>query len=461
MESEYSSFVAVYGRRRVGKTFLVREAFGYSFVFQHAGLYKSSKTQQLEAFASSLSEAGLAVKKTPKNWVEAFGLLRELIKQSPAKKKVVFLDELSWMHTHKSDLMAALEFFWNSWASARKDVVLIVCASATSWMMRKVIHNKGGLYNRLTTQIHVRPFTLCECEEYSQKLNLPFNRPQIAEYFMAVGGVPYYWSLLKPRYGLTQNIDALFFAPEAPLREEFKYLFASLFDAPEPYLQVVEALSGKKGGLTRNEIIAATSLKDGGPTGEILENLESCDFVRHYCPIGKKKEAVFQLVDNFTLFHYSFLHGQKPSANFWTANYNSSTHNTWRGFAFERLCLLHTPEIKQALGISGIATTEHAWRCRADAERGLKGSQIDLLIYRSDPHINLCEMKYREEEYVASAKDAEDWQRKVSDLKTSVPKKGVIFTLVTPIGLHPNANSAKVQAVITLHALFQPCPSRE
>lgn len=459
LKSEYSSFVAVYGRRRVGKTYLIREAFGYDFTFQHSGLYKQNRKQQLEAFVDSIRDAGLNVGKTPKNWIEAFGYLKQLIKNADARKKVIFLDELSWMDTHKSDFMAALEFFWNGWASGRKDVVLIVCASATSWMMRKVIHNKGGLYNRLNFQIHVKPFNLYECEEYSRALNLPFNRLQLAEYYMVAGGIPYYWSLLKPQYGVTQNIDYLYFGEDARLSEEFKYLFASLFESPEPYLQIVVALTKKKGGMTRNELIEATSLTDGGPTGEILENLESCDFIRKYYPMGKKKDATYQLIDNFTLFHYQFLHNTEPSPNYWTVNYNTPTHNTWRGLAFERLCLLHTPQIKQALGIIGIASEEHSWSCKKDMEKGIQGSQIDFLIYRGDPHINVCEMKYREDEYEASEADYNDWRRKISDL-SKFTKKGLILTLVTPFGLHLNPYGSIVQAVVTLDDLFAPLPKR-
>ena len=247
-----SHFLAIYGRRRVGKTFLIREAFDYRFAFQHAGLSDSGMKGQIFAFVSSLKDAGYEVKKQPKNWLEAFEYLKDLIRKSSEKKKIIFIDELSWMDTPKCDLMVALENFWNGFASARKDIVLIVCASATSWMLSKVVHNKGGLYNRLTEQIHLRTFCLGECEEYVKNSGLAFNRNQILQYYMIFGGVPYYWGFLKKGLSLSQNIDRILFEKDAPLRDEFKYLYASVFKKPENYVKIIEALGTKKVGMRRD-----------------------------------------------------------------------------------------------------------------------------------------------------------------------------------------------------------------
>ena len=256
---EQSHFVAVYGRRRVGKTFLIRESYNYRFTFQHAGLSEGGMKEQLFAFTSSIKDTGYKVDKKPKNWLEAFELLKDLVRQSSEKKKIIFIDELSWMDTARSDLMMALENFWNGFASARRDVVLIVCASATSWMLSKVVHNKGGLYNRLTEQIHLQTFTLNECEEYVQAAGLVMNREQILQYYMIFGGVPFYWGFLKKGLSLSQNIDEILFVKDAPLQDEFKYLYASVFKNPEAYLKIIEALGTKKAGMTREEIIAAAS----------------------------------------------------------------------------------------------------------------------------------------------------------------------------------------------------------
>ena len=260
-----SHFVAVYGRRRVGKTFLIREAFGYRFAFQHAGLSEGGMKEQIYAFTSSLKDAGYEVKKQPQNWLEAFEALKDVIRLSSEKKKIIFIDELSWMDTQKSDLMVALENFWNGFASARKDIVLIVCASATSWMLSKVVHNKGGLYNRLTEQIHLRTFCLRECEAYVKAAGLALNRNQILQYYMIFGGVPYYWGFLKKGLSLSQNIDSILFEKDAPLRDEFKYLYASVFKKPENYVKIIEALGTKKVGMTREEII--NKIGDAGIVG--------------------------------------------------------------------------------------------------------------------------------------------------------------------------------------------------
>lgn len=131
-EEDSSQFIAIYGRRRIGKTLLVREVFGRAITFQHAGLAEGDLKDQLFAFCASLNDAGLKDFVKPSSWLEAFELLKELVRQSKSRRKVLFIDELSWMDTRKSGLITALESFWNGWASARKDVVLIICASATS-----------------------------------------------------------------------------------------------------------------------------------------------------------------------------------------------------------------------------------------------------------------------------------------------------------------------------------------
>ena len=250
-ESEYSEFVAVYGRKRVGKTFLVREAFDYRFTFQHAGLSKSNMKKQLAAWKSSLADAGMNVRATPKSWIEAFDLLKELIRNSEERKKVVFIDEMPWMDTKRSEFVPALEHFWNGWASGRKDVLLIVCGSATSWIINKVIKNHGGLHNRVTHRVHLRQFTLNECEKYAESLKLKLTRKQVMECYMVMGGVPFYWSLMNKRLGMSQNIDALFFEEDAVLKGEFDELYSSLFREPEIYVSIVKTLGEKKVGMLR------------------------------------------------------------------------------------------------------------------------------------------------------------------------------------------------------------------
>lgn len=454
---EQSHFVAVYGRRRVGKTFLIRESYNYRFTFQHAGLSEGGMKEQLFAFTSSIKDTGYKVDKNPKNWLEAFELLKDLVRQSSEKKKIIFIDELSWMDTARSDLMMALENFWNGFASARRDVVLIVCASATSWMLSKVVHNKGGLYNRLTEQIHLQTFTLNECEEYVQAAGLVMNREQILQYYMIFGGVPFYWGFLKKGLSLSQNIDEILFAKDAPLQDEFKYLYASVFKNPEVYLKIIEALGTKKAGMTREEIIAAAKLVNSGDLTNKLEELESCGFIRKYYAFGmKKKNTIYQLMDNFTLFYFHFLREKPTDEHYWTNQINTPKVNSWMGLAFERVCLMHIKQIKKKLGISGVLTEENAWYCKPDPDKGVFGSQIDMLIARKDQVINLCEMKYSGSEYTITEKVHRSINQKIHDFTLVTGTKYAIFpTMVTTYGLVQNSYSDSIQSVVTMEDLFE------
>ncbi|MBQ9001640.1 MAG: ATP-binding protein [Eggerthellaceae bacterium] len=454
--SDGPQFIAVYGRRRVGKTSLIREAFGDSFTFQHSGMASGNKAEQLYAFGSSMSESGLGKFGKPSSWLEAFDLLKDVVKRSRHGKKIVFIDELSWMDTPKSGFVSALEWFWNGWASARKDVVLVVCASATSWMLDKVVHNKGGLYNRLTRQVHLKPFTLRECEALAKANGMEMNRHQILECYMVMGGVPYYWNLMRRNMSLSQNIDALFFSEDAPLAREYDYLFSSLFKHPRDYVQIIEALSGRKSGMLREEIAAAMGATSSGTLTKRLEELESCGFIRKYRAYGKKsRDSLYQLIDNFTLFHRKFLTDADYDEHRWSNLLNTPARNAWCGLAFERVCLEHVPQIKAALGISGVQTSVNSWACKRDDDLGVEGSQIDLLIARRDQVINVCEMKFSTDEYVLTKAADRNLRNKVRDFQVVTKSKSAIHpVLVTTYGLKRNAYSNAFLAVVTAEDLF-------
>lgn len=453
-ESEYSEFVAVYGRRRVGKTFLIRETFNYNFTFQHSGLAKSPRATQLKAWCNSLKAHGLKVKRTPSNWLDAFELLKELVNQSKDEKKVIFIDELPWMDTHASGLIPALEHFWNSWASARKDVLLIICGSATSWIINKIIKNKGGLHNRVDYKIPLRQFTLNECEQYMKSRKVNMTRKQIVEGYMVMGGVPFYWKSIQKGLSLAQNIDLNFFTPQGELYEEFEALYASLFKNPDGYIKLVSLLAHKRRGLTRNELLAGGKFVDNGSFSQMLENLENCGFIRSYTAIGKeKKDALFQLIDPYTIFYYEFIKGNKDNdPKYWTHCLNTNTYHTWCGLSFERVCLIHVDQIKQALGISGVISRIYSWRTNISKP----GAQIDLLIDRDDDIINLCEMKYTKEPWAMTEEDANDIARKESIFRGQTgTSKSVITVLVSANGVKRNAYSDDIQNIVTLDDLFK------
>ena len=454
-QSENSEFVAVYGRRRVGKTYLIRETFGYKFTFQHTGLAKGNTKEQLFSFAISLRDAGYDDCPIPKSWLEAFSLLSTFLKNSTDEKKIVFLDELPWMDTPRSNFISAFEHFWNGWASARKDIVLIICGSATSWIINKVINDHGGLHNRVTKQIALQPFTLKECEMFAKSKGLEMSRYQLAECYMVFGGIPYYWSLLEKGLSLSQNIDKIIFAKNGKLSNEFDQLYASLFKSPEQYIDIVTALGKKKAGMTREEIIVAIDKYSNGALSKVLDELEYCGFIRKYNGFDKKsKQAIYQLIDNYTLFYFKFIQqNENNDEHFWSASIDSAMHRAWSGLAFERLCMAHTQQIKAALGIAGVLSNVYSWRKEADETSD--GAQIDLLIDRKDQVINLCEMKYSLSEYAIDA----EYEQKLRNKKSAFiyatnTRKAVHLTMVTTFGIKANAHSGIVQNEVKLDDLF-------
>ena len=456
-ESEYSEFVAVTGRRRIGKTFLVRETFNYTFAFQHSGLANQKTRVQLQEFRQSLIKSGLKKCRVPADWFDAFFLLSELLDQQGKGKKVVFIDELPWMDAPRSNFVSALEHFWNAYASARKDILLIICGSATSWIINNVFRNHGGLHNRVTHRIHLAPFTLDVCDEYARSQHLVMSRYDVLECYMVMGGIPFYWSLLERGRSLAQNIDALFFSPMGKLHYEYSELYDSLFKNPEPYLQIVSTLGTKRIGMTREELVNEGGITNNGQLTRILEDLEACGFIRRYVYQGiKRSNAIFQLMDNYTLFYYKFLHNHADvGENYWSVNVNTPVRNAWEGLAFERVCFEHVRQIKQALGISGVSTRVYSWRVKDDPVYG-EGTQVDMVIDRSDQVVNLCEMKFSTKEYAIEKTDDESLRHKAGRFREAQKSRMAIhLTLITPFGVKQNMYQYSVQNVITADDLFK------
>ena len=453
---EDSQFIAVYGRRRVGKTYLIRESYGYQFYFQFTGAANTSLKNQLARFAVALQEQGL--KEAPneiKSWLEAFRLLKRLINQKDGGKKVIFLDELPWLDTPRSGFLSELEAFWNGWASARKDIVFVVCGSATSWMVNKIIKNKGGLHNRLTQRIALKPFTLKLCKELAISNGVELSQRQLLEAYMIFGGVPYYWSLLKKGASLAQEIDRLIFADDGDMYDEFSMLYASLFKKPEPYIKVISLLADKNYGMTRQELISTGGFDENGAFTDLLSDLEWCGFIRSYQTIGKQvKDIVYQLIDNYTVFYFSFIKDSRRAKNYWQSIQGTPTYNTWCGLAFERVCLWHTEQIKAKLGISGIVTTENAWR--NTAKNDVAGAQIDLLIERGDGITDICEIKYSNSEYAITTEYMDKLLQKKTVFQTvTKTRKAIHLVMITTLGLARNAHYGEIQNEITADDLFK------
>ncbi|MGM9778924.1 MAG: ATP-binding protein [Prevotella sp.] len=452
--SDESKFVAVYGRRRVGKTYLVRQTFKDSLTFSHSGQAKGSLAEQLFGWKSSLKDAGYDVSATPSSWLEAFDMLKDLIRKSAEKKKVVFIDEMPWLDTPRSNFVNALEFFWNGWASGRDDVLLIVCGSATSWIVNKLFRNHGGLHNRVTNRIYLQPFTLHECELFMQQRGLSLTRYDIIEGYMILGGIPFYWSFLERGKSLAQNIDSLVFAEDGKLRYEFSELYNSLFRNPDNYIKVVLSLGQCQSGLTREEIINKCGMASSGTLTTVIEDLENCGFIRKVAAFGRKSQQSYMLIDNFTLFYLKFIKkNTENDESFWSHSYQSPLRRAWVGIAFERVCFQHLRQIRQALGIGGVVSSVYSLNIPPTELH--RGAQIDMIIDRADNMVNICEMKYSNEEYVVTKDDALSIANKTSRLLEVMKKrKSVAITIVTVYGIAHTGYWNNVQNVVTADNLF-------
>lgn len=456
MESERSEFVVVYGRRRIGKTFLVRRFFKDNYAFSFVGKHEMGREQQLTEFAKELMRYSHSTFVPQlKNWTEAFDALQRLLETYDIPgKKVVFFDEMPWMDTPKSDFVSALENFWNGWANMRDDIVLVACGSATSWMVDKLLHNQGGLFNRITQKIYLRPFKLSEMEQYLDEKHFGWNRYQIAQCYMILGGIPFYLTLLNPKLSLLSNIDELFFADaHAMLRTEYNELYSTLFKRPDNYLAVIRMLTERKEGFTRKEINEKTKL-GGAALSKILSDLEQCDFIFSYARYGNaKNNAIYRIKDFYTLFYYKYVNGidTKDSLR-WTHLSSTPQVSSWQGFSFELLCLLHLDEIKKALGIDRILNDASAWRSRQPEQN----TQIDLVIERADHNINLCEMKFSSGMYAIDKGYEQKLRERMSIfLAETMTRCSTRITMVTTYGVLQNKHSGIVNDEVLLDDLFE------
>lgn len=463
-ESNRAQLVAVYGRRRVGKTYLVDETFKGKITFRHAGLSpveveKGASTSPLKAqlkhFYNSLILHGMKKEKCPDNWLDAFLMLEMLLEsKNTSEKQVVFLDELPWMDTHKSGFITAFEGFWNTWGCHRDNLVVIICGSATSWITDNLINNHGGLYNRLTFEMKLSPFTLKECEQYFIEEGVKLSRYDITQAYMVTGGIPYYLSYFKKGRSLPQNIDELFFSKNAKLKKEFERLFFSIFNRPELMMSIVKFLSTRNAGYTRKEIADNVGCTLGGAFSQALNALIESDFILKYVPFGySKRKEHYKLIDPFCMFYIRFVENKnKLNETFWQHNQVAHSVVSWRGFAFENVCFNHIDCIRNALGISGVSTNYSAWSKREGDENG---TQVDLIIERKDNIVNMCEIKFYGNDFSVNKEYYKTlMNRQILLAKELSPKLIIHNTLITTYGLKYNEYSGIFDNVITLDDLF-------
>ena len=460
LQSSESEFVAVYGRRRVGKTFLVETVYQKEMVFSITGLNKAGKDLQLENFTNTLNTkltSTAQIPTTPKSWLKAFFILRQYLETIKRDHKlVIFIDELPWLATPKSGFLSALENFWNSWASKRNDIILVVCGSAASWMISNVVRSKGGLHNRITKRIRLLPFNLQETELYLKNRKVQLERYDIIQLYMVMGGIPHYLKEVKRGKSAIQVIDEVCFSKDGLLRDEFYSLYQGLFNKPERYVDVIKALAKTPKGLTRNELIKAAKLTSGGTTTRIFDSLEESGFIIKYLPTGKNlKLALYKLSDPYSAFYLKFIANSRVMGEgSWLKKSATPSWKSWSGFAFERLCLAHIDQIKSALGIKGIYTETSSWRKIGTATE--KGVQIDLVIDRADNVINICEIKFSELPYTITKKYATELRQKLATFKQSTKQRKTLFlTMITTFGVTENQyRNSLVHQSLDMDVLF-------
>lgn len=450
-----AEFIAVYGRRRVGKTFLIRQHFRNQFAFDMTGIMEGTKSEQMTAFHTALKTYGYTGKKNS-NWIDAFFALRQVLESriEEGKRCVIFIDELPCLDTPKAGFVNALGHFWNNWANWQSEIMLIVCGSATSWMVRNVIDNHGGLHDRITHEIHLHPFTLTETEEFFKLNGFSWNRLSIMQTYMAIGGIPYYMSLFEKTDSPATGLDRLFFSGNAELKKEYRRLFSSLFKNPHPYLEIITLLSKHPKGMTREEISTELKTSNNGKLGEMLTDLIYCDFLQKNNVREKRiksNSAIYQLIDFYTIFYNTFANKNIMEEHFWTRNINTPEINIWYGLAFERVCKAHIEKIKTALGIASVSTEYYSWRSNLIE----KGAQIDIIIDRADNTINLCEVKYSENLYSLDKEEYMKIQNRISVFKEATnTRSNIIPTMITTFGMKEGTYSDQIIAKIDMEDLF-------
>lgn len=458
--SNQAEFLAIYGRRRVGKTFLIRQHFKDNLIFDFSGTKDVSMTQQLSNFFEEYLKRtkGQRETKTPTSWHEALKYLANFLttksELNSHKKLVVFIDEMPWIDTPKSEFISALEFFWNQHLSKLNNVILIGCGSASSWIRKKLINARGGLYNRVTQRIKLMPFNLHETELFLQGRGINFTQYQILELYMAMGGIPFYLNEIEKGKSATQSINEICFSRDGLLQDEYFQLYHSLFKNAENHIEIIEILASKPQGISRTDLADGTKISSGS-LSRALEELVECDFISIYQPfINKKKESIYKLTDLYSLFYLKFIKENKGNKG-WEQLSNQSTYTAWSGYAFENICMQHIEQIKAALGISGIFSNTSSWKFKGND--ALPGTQIDMLIDRADQVINLCEAKFTKDNFgITNSYSAQLKLKKSIFRQITQTKKAIFTTLITTYPAIQNKYYLEeIQNEVSMEKLFE------
>lgn len=466
-KSNKSEFLAIYGRRRIGKTFLIRRFFEHkkTIFFNVTGTKKGKLLKQIEHFTKRIGEVFYqgAPLQAEKNWDKAFEMLTQAIRSAKNKKIVLFLDEFPWMATKNSKLLETLDYYWNQYWSFDDRIKLIICGSAASWIIEKIVHNKGGLHNRITRNIQLEPFNLNETKQFLHSIEVDLNNKQILQLYMAIGGVPYYLSKVERGMSATQIIERLAFRKKSFMLEEFDLLFASLFNDPDLYKTMVEIISTKRYGIGQQTLLKKMGKSLEGKRGlEMLRALESSGFIVGVRP-KKRKGIYYRILDEYTLFYLRWIKPIKRTLleksltkGYWEKTEASPAWSSWAGYTFESVCQKHLPQISKALQLSPTSIPGD-WRYIPAKNSNENGAQVDLLFDRDDDVITLCEIKYTDNPFVLDKKYAEILKNKEQVyIKQEKTNKQIFWCLISANGLEKTVYSEKmIHNVVTLDNLFE------
>ncbi len=459
LQSNEGELVAILGRRRVGKTYLVRSAYKNRIKFEMIGIQNGTLQEQLQHFANRLNYHAKPIfpLRIPSNWLDAFNqLMLYFESQDLSEKVVLFFDEFPWINTRRSGFLKAFGVFWNTWAS-QNNVVVVICGSAASWMIQKVVRDRGGLHNRITRRIHLEPFNLAETKAFFRSQSFNLNHYQIVQLYMSMGGIPHYLKEVDGSQSAAQNIDRTFFSKSGFLKEEFDMLYPALFENAEIHIKIIRLLAEKWKGLTRKEIIQLGKFSNGGTISKVLEELTHSGFITPFYTFGKKKNGMrYRLMDEYSIFYLKFIEDKRlGEVGMWKKFSQTQTYKIWTGFAFENLCFRHISQIKKALQIAGIYSESSTYQ--SQTLEGRAGAQIDLLINRNDHVINLLELKFYNTDFVVSKEYAKKLRKKMAIFQANTEtRKQLFWTLLTTFGLEENEHSiGLIDQVLTMDVLFE------
>ena len=477
---EESSLVAIYGRRRIGKTYLVNHMFKKyrqdCLFFEFTGAYDGDKRGQIDNFIDQVYEWFYVEPSFEiKSWSDAFRFLKrtidkEIKKRDSNEKVIVFLDEVPWIdRSNKGGFLSALGYFWNTWCEPRENVVLILCGSNSSWIRDKILKNaRGSLYQRVTHQISMYPFDLKETKAYLlEQKGFMIDNKTVTDIYMIFGGVAKYLSFLNPNESSAENIDRVFFSIHGSMYREYDELFSSLFaDKSDYYKSVIELLCTRRSGFSLSDISKAFNEKLGGKLRLAIAELEECGFIKGLSKYGNSVRGVnYMIVDPYILFHHKWIKGFSRNDiatlpnNYWLHKSSSQSYAVWSGYAFEIVVMVNIRLYLNAIGRLGFFSGVYHWQHMAKSEDE-QGAQIDMVVNYGNNIFDILECKYYNSEYVISKEYAKNIKNKLSMFKKyglySKQKSELRLVFLTSYGVKMNAEAHSLNiSRVCLDDLFE------